>query len=223
MLNRRGQQVAKISPSILSADFGRLREEVEMVTRSGADSLHIDVMDGHFVPNITMGPVVIRSIRGASSLPFETHLMIEHPDRLLKDFAESGSDLLIVHPEAHHDLPSTLESIRGMGKLRGVAVNPETPLSAVGGVMGEVEMLLIMTVHPGFGGQKFIEAVLPKIREARKLVDEAGLRTRIVIDGGVNLENGKQCMEAGAHELVAGTSVFRSQSPADTIRKFREL
>lgn len=215
--------MARISPSILSSDFGNLREEVRTIEKAGADGVHIDVMDGQFVPNLTIGPVVIASIRGCTKLPFETHLMIDRPDRLIGSFASSGSDLIIVHPEAQHRLTSTLEAIRDSGKKTGIAVNPETPLGSVSAMLGEVDMLLLMTVHPGFSGQKFIPDVLGKIGEARRLVDDAGLKTRIVIDGGITLETGKASIKAGAHELVAGTSVFKSGDIEKAIRDFKAL
>lgn len=215
--------MARISPSILSSDFGNLREEVRAIDAAGADSVHIDVMDGQFVPNLTIGPVVIASIRDCSKLPFETHLMIDNPDRLIHSFAESGSDLIIVHPEAKHDIHATLGAIRKLGKKTGIAINPETPLNSVSSMLPEVDMLLIMTVHPGFSGQKFIPEVLEKISAARKSVDEANLKTRIVIDGGITLETGRKSMQAGAHELVAGTSVFKSGNIERAIQDFKEL
>lgn len=215
--------MARISPSILSSDFGNLREDVRSIERAGADSVHIDVMDGQFVPNLTIGPVVIASIRDCTKLPFETHLMIDNPDRLVVPFADCGSDLLIVHPEAKHDLAATLNAIRDVGKKTGIAINPETPLESVSSMLNEVDMLLIMTVHPGFSGQKFIPEVLEKISEARRLVDEARLPTRIVIDGGITLETGKASIQAGAHELVAGTSIFKSGDVGRAIRDFKAL
>ena len=215
--------LTKISPSILSSDFGKLRDEVALIDKAGADSVHIDVMDGHFVPNITFGPVVISSVRGATKLPFETHLMVDNPDRLIKDFADAGSDLLIVHPEAKHDLKKTLTSIEDLGKKTGIALNPETPLDAILKIIDRADMLLVMTVHPGFSGQKFITEMLGKIRQARSYIDREGVRASILVDGGVTLETGRKSVDAGADGLVAGTSVFKSPDVAEAIRKFSLL
>lgn len=224
MLRRPGGKIlTKISPSILSSDFGNLREQVKIIDRAGADGVHIDVMDGHFVPNLTLGPVIISSIRDATALPFETHLMIEHPDRLVGSFAESGSDLIVVHPEAKHDMKATLRLIEGQGKKAGVAINPETSLKAVAGLLDRTDMLLVMTVHPGFSGQKFIREVLGKITAAKELIDREGLGVRIAVDGGVTLETGRDAIKAGAGELVAGTSVFKSGNVREAIERFRAL
>ena len=215
--------MARISPSILSSDFGSLREQVKLIDNAGADGVHIDVMDGHFVPNLTMGPVVIASVREATSLPFETHLMIDRPDRLIHSFASSGSDLLIVHPEAKHELKSTLRLIADEGKKAGIAINPETPLSSVLSLLDRVDMLLIMTVHPGFGGQSFIREVLPKMSEARNYISGEHLRTRISVDGGITIETGRESVKAGADELVAGTSIFKAKDVGRAITEFRAL
>ncbi len=194
-----------------------------MIDDAGASSVHIDVMDGHFVPNLTFGPALVKSVRDSTKLRFDTHLMVEHPDRFIRSFSDAGSDLLIIHPEAKHDMQNTLKLIADCGRGRGVAINPETPVTSVYEYIADADLLLIMTINPGFGGQKFMPEMIPKVEEARKYIDEEGLRVKISIDGGVNLENGKLLTQAGAHELVAGTAVFSSADPAETIRRFIAL
>jgi ribulose-phosphate 3-epimerase len=216
-------KLAKVSPSILSGDFGALREQVKLLELAGSDRVHIDVMDGHFVPNLTFGPVVIKSIRNATRLPFEAHLMIEHPEKLMEDFVESGCDILVVHPEAKHDMKQTIAFIHFLGKEAGIAINPDTPLQKVQKYMHEIGTLIIMSVYPGFAGQKFIPEVLPKIKEAREMIERLGLDIKLVVDGGITLETGKLAIEAGADELVAGTSIFKSDDIIKSIAQFKNL
>jgi len=198
----------KIAPSILSADFGKLGEHVKLVEEEGADMIHIDVMDGHFVPNITMGPVVINSIRPLTSLPFDVHLMIQNPDKFLKDFAEAGSDIITVHVEAEHSLPKTIRKIRKLGKEVGISLNPATPFSKVIPHLKFVDLLLIMTVNPGFAGQKFMPSLLPKIKEARRFLQSKELKVDLEVDGGINPETAPLAVGAGANIIVAGSSIF---------------
>ena len=212
--------VVDIAPSILSADFGNMRNEIKRLERGGADRVHIDVMDGHFVPNITFGQELIRSIRDSTRLHFETHLMIEKPERYIKQFAEAGSDTLIVHYEAIKYASKALESIRKLGKEAGIAVNPETPMNGVFGCMKHADMLLVMGVHPGFGGQKFMPVALRKIRQGREHAKEG---FRIGVDGGINLETGLMAMRAGANELIAGSAIFNSDNLAKAIMDFKRL
>ena len=199
----------KIAPSLLSADFCRLEEQVRTLENCGADMLHVDVMDGHFVPNITIGPVVIMSIRNCTKLPFDVHLMIQHPDRFIKSFADAGSDIITVHAEAEHDMDKTIKMMRGNNVKVGVAINPGTPLSKVKDLMDKIDMLLIMTVNPGFAGQKFIHDAVPKIKNARDIIDSEGLNIDLEVDGGINHETGKIAVNAGANILVAGSFIFK--------------
>ncbi len=213
----------EVAPSILSADFGNLRAVVRRLAPQGADRVHIDVMDGHFVPNITFGPALIKSIRGATRLHFETHLMIERPDLYIRQFADAGSDTLIVHHEARHDAARTLKAIRSLGLEAGIAINPATPFSKVRAQLKGADMLLVMGVVPGFGGQSFMPVALEKIRAARSFADAAGLDIRIGVDGGINIHTGRQAAQAGADELVAGTAVFCAGGVAKAIKAFKRL
>lgn len=197
-----------LSPSILSADFSRLGEQLRQLDEAGAHYVHIDVMDGMFVPSITYGMPVMKSIRECTERIFDVHLMIEEPIRYVNDFAEAGADLLTVHAEACGHLDRTIEAIREKGILAGVALNPATPLSQIEYILPKVDMVLVMTVNPGFGGQKLIPYTLQKVRDLKKMVDERGLKTDIEVDGGINLDNVTEVMDAGANIIVAGSAVF---------------
>ena len=207
-----------LSPSILSADFSRLGEQIRELDEAGAQYVHIDVMDGMFVPSISFGMPVIRSIRGCTDRIFDDHLMIEEPGRYIDEFAEAGADLITVHAESCRHLDRTIEKIKEKGLLAGVALNPATPVSAISCVLEKVDMVLIMTVNPGFGGQKLIPYTVEKVRELRKIVDEQGLKTDIEVDGGVNLSNVGELMDAGANIIVAGSAVFSGDVTENTIR-----
>lgn len=212
-----------IAPSILSADFARLGEETRDIASAGADYIHIDVMDGHFVPNMTIGPAVIKSLRSYSSKPFDVHLMIAPADPYIKDFAAAGADIITVHPEAGFHLHRTIQLIKAEGKKAGVALNPATPISAIECVLQEVDLVLIMTVNPGFGGQKFITSQLEKIRILRQKMDSLGIVADLEVDGGINPETAKKAVEAGANVLVAGTYCFKGgkDNYAENIRSLR--
>lgn len=197
-----------IAPSILSSDFGRLAEEVKAIEVAGADWVHVDVMDGRFVPNITIGPVVVTAVRKATKLPLDVHLMIVEPERYIDDFVKAGADVLTVHAETCPHLHRTLQQIKSAGAKPAVVINPSTPLSAIEEVLPDVAMVLLMSVNPGFGGQSFIPQVLDKVRRLRAMVDERGLSCDIEVDGGINKHNAKQVAEAGATVLVAGSAVF---------------
>lgn len=211
-----------IAPSILSADFSKLGKEIEAVEAAGADWIHIDVMDGHFVPNITMGPIVVEAARKSTRLPLDVHLMIEDPGDYVADFAKAGADWLCVQVEACVHLHRTLQAIKAEGIKAGVALNPATPLSAVAWVLDMVDYFLIMSVNPGFGGQAFIESSLDKIRQLRTMLDDRGLSALIQVDGGVNGKTIARISEAGADCFVAGSAIYGSGDYAATIRDFRE-
>ncbi len=213
----------KIAPSILSADFSRLGEEIRAVEDAGADMIHVDVMDGHFVPNLTIGPPVVASIRKIARVPLDVHLMIEDPDRYIRSFAEAGSDIITVHAEAAAHLHRTLHLIRELGARAGVSVNPATPLSAVEEVLGDMDLILVMTVNPGFGGQTFIESMLPKIQKARRMLDDRSLDVILEVDGGITLGNIGAVKEAGADLFVAGSAIFLSENYGETIGKMRTI
>ena len=213
----------KIAPSILSADGSRLGAEIAAVEAAGADMLHIDVMDGHFVPNLTLGPGLIASLRKTTHLPFDVHLMIENPERYVETFAKAGCDRITVHVEASVHLHRTVAMIREHGIRPGVSLNPATPLALVEPILPDLDLLLVMTVNPGFGGQKFIAGMLPKIALARKLIQAVAPEVLLEVDGGVTLKNIRSIADAGADILVAGAAIFESGDYAETIRAMRTL
>ncbi|KIQ95848.1 Ribulose-phosphate 3-epimerase [Anoxybacillus thermarum] len=212
----------KIAPSILSANFAKLGEEIVDVERGGADYIHIDVMDGHFVPNITIGPLIVEAIRPVTTLPLDVHLMIEQPDRYIPTFAKAGADYLTVHVEACPHLHRTIHLIKEHGVKVGVALNPHTPIAMIEHIIEDIDLVLFMTVNPGFGGQSFIPAVLPKIRAFSTLVRERGLSVEIEVDGGIHAETAKLCVQAGANVLVAGSAIYNQADRAQAIRAIRE-
>jgi ribulose-phosphate 3-epimerase len=216
-------QPLRIAPSILSADFARLGEEARAITAAGADYLHIDVMDGHFVPNLTIGPAVVKALRPHSALPFDVHLMIAPVDPYLQDFADAGADILTVHPEAGPHLHRTLQHIKSLGKRAGVALNPATPVAHVEYVLDIVDLVLVMTVNPGFGGQSFIASQIAKIERMRRLIDDSGRRIDLEVDGGINAATAATARNAGADVLVAGTASFAGGAAryADNIKALR--
>lgn len=215
-------QKIKIAPSILSADFARLGEEITSVTKAGADYIHVDVMDGHFVPNLTIGPVVIKSIRQYSQLPFDVHLMIEPVDPFIEAYAKAGADIITVHAEATKHLHRTLQLIKSFGKKCGVSLVPTTPASALEHIMDEIDLVLVMSVNPGFGGQSFIPSQIEKIRTLRTMINKTGREIDLEVDGGINAQTAKQVVEAGANVLVAGSAIFTNpRDYAANIEKLR--
>ncbi len=202
------QQAVRIAPSILSADFARLGEEVRAITAAGADYIHVDVMDGHFVPNLTIGPAVVKALRPYSSLPFDVHLMLAPVDPFLAEFAAAGADIITVHPEAGPHLHRSVQLVKSLGKKAGVALNPATPIAAIEPVLGDVDLVLVMSVDPGFGGQSFIASQLDKLSALRKRLDAAGRAVDLEVDGGINAETARAAVAAGADVLVAGTASF---------------
>jgi ribulose-phosphate 3-epimerase len=215
------QQPLRIAPSILSADFARLGEEVRAVDAAGADYIHIDVMDGHFVPNLTIGPLVVKALRAHSAKPFDVHLMIAPVDPYIPEFAKAGADIITVHPESGPHLHRTVQLIKSLGKKAGVSLNPGTPVAAVETVLPELDLVLVMSVNPGFGGQAFIQSQLEKIKELRKRIDATGRKIDLEVDGGITTETAKAARAAGADVLVAGTAVFSGGAYQANIAKLR--
>lgn len=212
----------KIAPSILSSDFTRLAEEIKAVEKAGADYIHVDVMDGRFVPNITIGPLVVKAVRRMTGLPLDVHLMIADPDRFTQAFVEAGADILTIHPEAAVHLHRSLQHIRKAGAKPSVALNPSTPPEMIEYVLGDIDMVLVMTVNPGFEAQAFIPSMVPKIRRLREMIDLASPGTEIEVDGGINAETIADVSAAGATVFVAGSAIFYSKDYGETIRAMRE-
>lgn len=215
--------MAQVSPSILSADFGRLKEEILKLEKGGADYIHLDVMDGIYVPNITFGPPVIKNLRGITDIPFDVHLMIDKPERYIKDFADAGADIITVHQEATIHLHRTIEEIKSFGLKAGVALNPATSLDSIEYVLDYIDMVLIMTVNPGFGGQKFIGSMERKIKKMRDIIDNRSLDILIETDGGIKLDNAKEIIDYGVDIIVVGSGIFEADDVSARTRMFKEL
>ncbi|MBI1995263.1 MAG: ribulose-phosphate 3-epimerase [Deltaproteobacteria bacterium] len=211
----------KIAPSILSADFSRLKDEIQAVEAAGADWLHVDVMDGHFVPNITIGPVVVEWVRKVTEIPVDVHLMITDPDKYVPEFIKAGADWVSIHPETCANPNATLRKIRDLGAKASIAVNPDVLLSRVDGCFADIDMILMMTVFPGFGGQAFIADVLPKIEAVRKIIDQRKLPVLVEVDGGIKADNIERVVRAGAEVIVSGSGIFKTPNYAETIRQMR--
>ena len=211
----------KISPSILSADFSQLGNEIKKLEEGGADMIHVDVMDGHFVPNLTMGPPIIKALRKFTKLPFDVHLMISPVHKYIQDYADAGADIITIHPEATENLQESIKHIKKLNKKVGVSLNPETKINKVTNFLNEVDLILVMSVHPGFGGQKFMPEVLDKIKELKEIRDQKNLDFDIEIDGGINFDNNKLAIDAGANILVSGTTIFKNNN--GNIKKNIEL
>jgi len=212
----------RIAPSILSADFTRLYDEIKAVEEAGADYIHIDVMDGHFVPNITFGPLIVKAVRKITDLPLDVHLMITDPDRYIDQFSDAGADIITIHAEATVHLHRSIQNIKAKGKRVGVSLNPATPLDMLKYILNELDLVLIMTVNPGFEAQKFIPSVIPKIRELREEVEKRGIECEIEVDGGINIDTIGIVSAAGANVFVAGSAIFYSKDYKEIIKKMRE-
>lgn len=213
----------KIAPSILSADFANLGEAVRQAEKAGADYIHVDVMDGHFVPNISIGPAVVGALRRACTIPLDVHLMIEEPDRFIKAFSDNGADVISLHVEACNHLHRAINEIHSLGRKAGISLNPATPISALEEILPMVDLVLVMTVNPGWGGQSFIEEMMEKIARLREILSKRNLPAELEVDGGINTENAPRVVKAGANVLVAGASVFNSKdSVENNIRKIRQ-
>ena len=202
----------QISPSILSADFNQLGNEIKRLEEAGADMIHVDVMDGHFVPNLTMGPPVIKALRKHTKLPFDVHLMISPVHKYIKDYADAGADIITIHPETTDNLEDSIQHIKKLNKKIGISLNPETQIEVIKKFLEKIDLVLIMSVHPGFGGQKFIPKVLDKIKELKKIKDQQNLNFDIEVDGGINFDNNKLVIKAGANILVSGTTIFKNNN-----------
>lgn len=213
--------MVKVAPSVLSADFSKLENEIQAVEKAGADLIHIDVMDGHFVPNITIGPLVVKAAKKSTQLPLDVHLMIENPDNFIPSFADAGADIITVHVEACSHLNRTVQLIRSLKVTPGVVLNPSTPLSLLDYILNDVDLVLLMSVNPGFGGQSFIPSVLPKIKQLKKMISNKSNQIEIEVDGGIKTNNAKEIREAGADILVAGSAVFHSSSYKESINNIR--
>ncbi len=215
--------MAKLAPSLLSADFSKLGEEIALIEKSGADYVHLDVMDGIYVPNITFGAPVIKKIRKTTKLPFDVHLMVDRPERFIDDFADAGSDIITVHPEASIHLHRTLQAIREKGVKAGVSLNPSTPLNVLEYIMDDVDLILIMSVNPGFGGQSYIPAMTEKIKNLRNMILRSGNDIILEVDGGIKLDNAKEIIDAGADLIVVGSGIFNAQDVEKRIGEFKEI
>ncbi|QHS22203.1 ribulose-phosphate 3-epimerase [Virgibacillus sp. MSP4-1] len=214
--------MTKLAPSILSADFARLGEEIKDVEQAGANYIHVDVMDGHFVPNITIGPLIVRAIRPVTALPLDVHLMIEKPEDYVEAFANAGADIITVHQEACVHLHRTIQLIKQHGVKAGVVINPATPVETIRPILPDVDLVLLMTVNPGFGGQAFIESVIPKIEEVAALRQKQNLSFEIEVDGGVNKDTAKRCTDAGANVLVAGSAIFNAENRKQAMEEIHQ-